>query len=124
MNLPGDQILADRGFTLQEDFATVCSAELIIPAFTRGKSVISARGGNLPSNELCTHTYRTCHWINEKPISDSTRYHASYCVEKMKDESEEAQLACVDKIVHVCAALTNNISDVNQHARCLHHFLL
>ncbi|XP_076089911.1 uncharacterized protein LOC143061933 [Mytilus galloprovincialis] len=39
---PGDQILADRGFTLQDDFASVCSAELIIPAFTKGKSQLSA----------------------------------------------------------------------------------
>ncbi|XP_061816547.1 tRNA methyltransferase 10 homolog B isoform X1 [Nerophis lumbriciformis] len=30
---PGDQILADRGFTLEDDFATVCAAELVIPAF-------------------------------------------------------------------------------------------
>lgn len=39
---PGDQILADRGFTLQDDFASVCSAELIIPAFTKGKNQLSA----------------------------------------------------------------------------------
>jgi hypothetical protein len=40
--MPGDQLLADRGFTLKEDFATVCSAELIIPAFTKGKTQLSA----------------------------------------------------------------------------------
>ena len=34
----GDQILADRGFTLQDEFATGCGVELIIPSFTKGKS--------------------------------------------------------------------------------------
>jgi len=37
-HLPGDQILADRGFTLHDDFATICSAELITPTFTKGKN--------------------------------------------------------------------------------------
>jgi hypothetical protein len=38
---PGDQILADRGFTLKDDFAAQCSAELIMPAFTKGKKQFS-----------------------------------------------------------------------------------
>lgn len=42
-HMPGDQILADRGFTLEDDFGSCCSAQLIIPAFTKGKSQLSAR---------------------------------------------------------------------------------
>ena len=34
---PGDQILADRGFTLSEDFALNSGTELLISAFTRVK---------------------------------------------------------------------------------------
>ena len=34
---PGDQILADRCFTLSKDFALNSETELLIPAFTRGK---------------------------------------------------------------------------------------
>ena len=41
--MPGDQILADRGFTLQDDFAAESCAELITPAFTRGKAQLSAK---------------------------------------------------------------------------------
>jgi len=40
--MPHDQILADRGFTLQDDFAVQCSAELIIPPFTQGKKQLEA----------------------------------------------------------------------------------
>ena len=43
MYMPGDQILSDRGFTLQDDFASASSSELLIPAFTRGKSQLSAK---------------------------------------------------------------------------------
>ena len=39
---PGDQILADRGFTLVDDFAGYCSVALIIPSFTKGKKQLSA----------------------------------------------------------------------------------
>ncbi|XP_077870098.1 uncharacterized protein LOC144363037 [Saccoglossus kowalevskii] len=42
-HMPDNQILADRGFTLKEDFATACSAHLIIPAFTKGKRQLSAK---------------------------------------------------------------------------------
>ena len=42
-HLPSDQILADRGFTLQEDFATLCSAELLLPSFKKGKKQLSAK---------------------------------------------------------------------------------
>ena len=37
-HMPGDEILADRGFPLQEEFALNSESELIIPAFTRGKN--------------------------------------------------------------------------------------
>ena len=41
-HFPGDQILADRGFPLQDDFASSCSVESIVPAFTKGKKQLSA----------------------------------------------------------------------------------
>ena len=36
--MSGDQILANRGFTLLEDFALNSGSELIIPGFTREKN--------------------------------------------------------------------------------------
>lgn len=40
--MPGDQILADRGFTLQDDFAAGSCSLLINPAFTKGKTQLFA----------------------------------------------------------------------------------
>ena len=40
---PGGQILADEGLPLQDDFASSCSAEFIIPAFTKGMKRVSAK---------------------------------------------------------------------------------
>ena len=42
-HLPGDQILADRGFTLEDDFAIESGSELIIPSFTKGKDQLPAK---------------------------------------------------------------------------------
>ena len=39
----GDQILADRGFILHDEFAAGCGVELIIPSFTKGKKQLSAK---------------------------------------------------------------------------------
>ena len=41
--LPGDQILADRGFTLHDDFAVRTSAELITPAFMKERDQLLAK---------------------------------------------------------------------------------
>ena len=39
--LPGDLVLADRGFNIQESVGLIC-AEVKIPAFTKGKKQLSA----------------------------------------------------------------------------------
>uniref|UniRef100_A0A8C1IJI6 THAP-type domain-containing protein n=1 Tax=Cyprinus carpio TaxID=7962 RepID=A0A8C1IJI6_CYPCA len=39
---PGDQILADRGFTLQDDFALL-GVELVTPSFTKGRKQLPGR---------------------------------------------------------------------------------
>ena len=42
-HMSGDQTLADREFTLKDDFAAGALAELLIPAFTRSKLQLSAK---------------------------------------------------------------------------------
>ena len=39
--LPGDIVLADRGFDISDTIGSVCNAEVRIPAFTKGRSQLS-----------------------------------------------------------------------------------
>ena len=105
---PGDQILADRGFTLTEDFALNSSTELIIPAFTRGKSQLSA-------NEIETTRKIASVRIHIERVIGLMKNRYSILkgilpirsVKSITDEALNATLTNCDKIVTVCAALTN-----------------
>ncbi|KAK7938815.1 hypothetical protein WMY93_002141 [Mugilogobius chulae] len=104
---PGDQILAGRNFTLKDDFASL-GASLEIPDFTRG-------GKQLPEKE-----------DEESRVKSNVRMHIERVVGLLKrrfhildgplqvsfiksqgDEMEDEDVATIDKIVHVCAALVN-----------------
>lgn len=41
-HMPGDQILADKGFTLQDELAAACGVSLLMPTFTKGEKQLSA----------------------------------------------------------------------------------
>ncbi|XP_065662460.1 uncharacterized protein LOC136085018 [Hydra vulgaris] len=106
-HMPGDQILADHRFTLQEDFAARSSAELI-PAFTRGKKQLLAKEIET-SRKIASvriHIERVIGLMKNRytilkgiiPLK---------IIKNIKDESANSILANCDKIVTVCAALTN-----------------
>ena len=105
---PGDQILADRGFTLQDDFASQCSAELILPPFKRGKKQLSAQ-------EVETaRALSTVRILIERVIGLMKNRFAilrgTMPIQFMNSvtfESEEEELASVDICVRSCAILTN-----------------
>ena len=107
-HLPGDQILADRGFMLEEDFAVTCSAELIIPSFTRGKKQMEARDVEKSRKiaRVRVHIERVIGALKRRfrilqgviPIRS---------IKSMKEESQESSLTSFDKILRVCAALVN-----------------
>ena len=105
---PGDQILADRGFTLQEDLATECSAQLILPAFTKGRKQLSAQDVEM-SRSLASvriHVERVIGLMKSRySILQGTL--PIQLVNSRKLESEDAILSSVDKIVRSCAILTN-----------------
>ena len=56
-HFPGDEILADRGFTVQEEMAVSCGAHLIIPSFARGKKQLSAQEVENSRKIACQDTY-------------------------------------------------------------------
>ena len=57
--LPGDLVLADRGFTVQESVGLYC-AELKIPEFSRGKSRLEQKSVNETGEiaTVCIHVGR------------------------------------------------------------------
>lgn len=104
----GDQILADRGFTLQDDFASVCSAELIIPAFTKGKSQLSAEDveTSRQMSSIRIHIERVIGLMkNRYTILQGTM--SINLIKSIRDEAADNSQARIDKIVRLCIALTN-----------------
>ncbi len=107
-HLPNDQILADRGFRLKEDFAAICSAELIIPAFTRGLNQMPAEDveNSRSMSSIPIHIERVIGLLrNRYTILKGTL--PLRTVKSMKDEHRNERIASIDKIVMVCSALTN-----------------
>ena len=107
-HMPYDQILADRGFTLHEEFATKCGAELLTPSFTKGKKQLSAREVEISRkiSSVRIHVERVIGLVkNRYTILKGTMPVRS--VQSITDESLNITLSSCDRIVNVCAALTN-----------------
>jgi hypothetical protein len=108
LHMPNDQILADRGFMLQDDFAVQCSAQLIILSFTRGKKELQAKDveKSCKMSRIRVHIERVIGVLKR-------RFHILQgvlpirTIKSIKDESEEVQFSSIDKILHVCAILLN-----------------
>lgn len=102
--LPGDLVLADRGFNVSESIHSY-QAELKIPAFTRGKKQLDPI--DLESTRslasLRIHIERVIGVLRQKyTVLQST---VPICF-----TDRENDIMCLDKMVHVCCALTN-VSD-------------
>ena len=107
-SLPGDQILADWGFTLRDDFPAGASAELLIPAFTRGKSQLSAREVEVSwkIGSVRIHIERVIGLLKSR-YTILQGILPLRLLKNIKDEAASATFANCDKIVTVYAALTN-----------------
>ena len=100
--LPGDQILADRGFTVQESVGFYC-AEIKIPPFTKGKKQLSRievdTARQLSSVRI--HVERVIGLLRNKyTILQSTLPIKMIMCNNGKE-------SIVDKIVYICSALCN-----------------
>ena len=101
--LPGDVVLADRGFDIKESVGMM-QARLHIPAFTKGKSQLSA----MEVTETRTianvriHVERVIGNVRQKYSILQSTLPIDYVI---KRDGEECPL--VDRIVRVCCALCN-----------------
>ncbi|XP_067668003.1 uncharacterized protein [Haliotis asinina] len=101
--LHGDVVLADRGFDIQEIIGSV-GAELRIPAFTRGKPQLS--GTEVEETRKIAnvriHVERVIGSVRQKYMILSSTIPIDYLMTKNNETDP-----LLDKIVHVCCALTN-----------------
>ncbi|XP_041929456.1 uncharacterized protein LOC121693843 [Alosa sapidissima] len=101
--LPGDLVLADRGFDIQDSVGLMC-AEVKIPAFTKGRCQLYARDVESTRKiaHLRIHVERVIGTVRNKYTILSAKV-PIHMVLPCKDED----MTFLDKIVSVCCALTN-----------------
>ncbi|XP_055012542.1 uncharacterized protein LOC129409806 [Boleophthalmus pectinirostris] len=101
--LPGDIVLADRGFLVKESIQR-CQAELKIPAFTRGKKQLDPieLENTRCLASLRIHIERVIGVLRQKYTILQNTVPLSFT-----DIERENDVTYLDKIVSVCCALTN-----------------
>ena len=101
--LPGDMILADRGFTLEDTVGLYC-AEVKIPPFTRGKRQLSQVEVDTARrlSRVRIHVERVISSIRQKYTILQYTMPTNML---MCDEGET--VSNIDKVVMVCCALCN-----------------
>ena len=99
----GDIILADHGFTISDDIA-LFGAKLKIPAFTRGKTQLMQKEVETSQqlSRVRIHVERVIGLMKNK----FTILKGPIPVQLLKHSNDEV-IANIDKILTVCAALTN-----------------
>ena len=101
--LPGDMILADRGFTIQEAAGLFC-AEVKIPPFTKGKKQLSKAEVDTARQlaHVRIHVERVIGVVRQK----YTILQSTLPINMIKAHEKE-DMSPLDKIVIVCCALCN-----------------
>ena len=100
--LPGDVVLADRGFDIQESVGLMC-AEVKIPSFTKGRQQLSATDVESSKNiaNVRIHIERVIGIIRNKYTILQDIVPVDYLI------TDSQSTPIIDKIVTVCCALTN-----------------
>ena len=101
--VPGDLVLADRGFDITDSVEMMC-AEVKIPDFTKGKKQMSARSikNTRGIASLRIHVEPVIGLVRNKYPFLSTTIPISMLI-LMKG----GEMMPLDKVVHVCCALAN-----------------
>lgn len=105
---PRDQILADRGFTMQEEFAGLHGVDLVIPAFIKGKKQFTAEEveSSRKKSSVRIHIERIIGLIKNRFYILKGIIPLRFA-KSMKDELESENLTNLDKIIKACAILVN-----------------
>lgn len=101
--LPGDIVLADRGFDIQASLG-VLSAEAKIPAFTKGKNQLSPVDIETTRKlaNVRIHVERVIGLVRQKYTILSGTLPIDFVITKDTDE-----IPTVDKTAHICCSLVN-----------------
>ena len=101
--LPGDIILADRGFNIAESMGTM-QAKLHIPAFTKGKSQLSALEVEQTRSitNVKIHIERVIGLVRQQYTILQSTLPIHFMIKRAGED-----IPVMDRIIHVCCALTN-----------------
>lgn len=105
--LPGDMVMADRGFTICESVG-LKQAKLVIPAFTKGKSQLHPvdveRTRGIASVRI--HVERVIGLLRRKyTILEGTL--PTDFLSSNRSGTPDAKIPMIDRIIRVCSALVN-----------------
>ena len=105
--LPGDLVLADRGFTIQE-LLMFKHAQLAIPAFTRGKDQLDPVEVEETRNiaNVRIHVERIIGLLRRKYTILSGILPIDFLISSSTGSQERA-IPMIDRILNVCSALVN-----------------
>lgn len=101
--LPGDVVLANRGFLVKESIRR-CQAELNIPAFTHGKKQLDPVD---LENTRCLASLRIHIERVKRVLRQKHTVLQSTVPISFTDIDRENDVTYLDKIVSICCALTN-----------------
>ena len=97
---PGDLVMADRGFTIEENLS-LYQAKLAIPAFTKGKSQLDP-----VSVSVRIHVERVIGLLRQKySVLQSILLPIDYLLCSDKEGNQCCPM--VDRLIRVCCALIN-----------------
>lgn len=100
---PGDVIMADRGFRLQEDLGLL-QCELIVPAFTKGKKQLPPK--DVEKSRALSHVRIHIERVIGVLKNRYTMLQGTLPISLVKRPSD-SDITTVDKVMTVCAALCN-----------------
>ena len=108
MHRHGDQVLADCGFNLVDEFVSGCGTELIIPNRTRGKKQLS------PKEVEATGQVASIRSLIERVIRLLKSHYNTLkgplpirIIRSALDQARNENVLAFDKILTVCAILKN-----------------